>query len=382
MKGYEIMEKQKFIHTFSVTKNLDIDEFNKVKKISFYINEQKKNVIKDYISRGIRIEIVNRHEKEIKYDKKHKVKKMIIYVNMNQLLRPDEKLGICKVNEIDRAIINMKSIIEEIDKKTGVNIFVDVKLERVDVTVDIITPNDMYSREIIRVAKLARLPYGYHQYHPEENPDTYTEQWDIDNAFFFNNKNADVYAKIYNKHEDPAVKECIEGYLGTENCGMIRCEVSLNRGFLAKNLDIKTNKLSVPALIEILKRIVEESSELIYLKLSGILLTSDMVSKKILYKLIQMHYTGHNKKIEKMINYIEYVNSKGYNDITKYASNSRILNLERYFAEIGVSPIYSRKECPYIPSFRNLLGGDINYILLNKCKRYNERRGHEYVYWE
>lgn len=45
--------------------------------------------------------------------------------------------------------------------------------------------------------------------------------------------------------------------------------------------------------------------------------------------------------------------------------------------------MYAIKECPYIPAYEKLVAGDIHEDeeLLRFAKRYNEKRGHEYIYW-
>lgn len=203
-------------------------------------------------------------------------------------------------------------------------------------------------------------------------------EWKREDAVFINKNSREMNYKIYNKKADLANQgEDLEN-LGDK--GIVRFELSL-KGKILWNLGIiESETISLANLIDILDKITENADMLLNLYVVDTLAIGDILSKKILIKYIRSICGSKVKKADKLIRYIECLN-KGNTSI--YGSAKCIRYVEREFNKIGVSPLYAIKECPYIPAYEKLIAGDIHEDeeLLRFAKRYNEKRGHEYIYW-
>jgi hypothetical protein len=83
-----------------------------------------------------------------------------------------------------------------------------------------------------------------------------------------------------------------------------------------------------------------------------------------------------------MKRYAEIFNQRGCKRIEEYGKTNEIKTVEKYYAEMKVSPIYTKKECPYIPSFERLFKGECDRFFLNLAERYNVKRKHVCLYWD
>ena len=154
------------------------------------------------------MQIRKRIEEEVTYDKKHDQFQMELVVTPYKLLHPGKSMGaITTVEDMGKALITLGKILEQIKMDTGINLVSDAsniqkyKIQRVDLTCDVKTPSDDYSKEIIAASKVAKLPYGYTRCDVSKD-DIEMYGWKRDDACSFYNKNQDVYIKIYNKKEN------------------------------------------------------------------------------------------------------------------------------------------------------------------------------------
>lgn len=371
-----------FIHTISFVTNISTNDFEMLKdayKEIFYCDEKKVHVLGKYSDRGLRIEIKNRDkEKEIKFDKKHRQKKVTMIFTIYKLLHNGKRMGaVYNKEDIIACVSQMFTLLKEINDQSGVDLYHDAKLRRVDVTCDVITPSEEYTKEIIRIAKMAMLPYGYKFWQPEKNTNC-SSRWTGDNATFFNNHNQEIEAKVYNKKADLGASDLPENM---EEKGLVRFELTLKRGFLKKHGYIMADTMNPNQLARMLMDITGETKQLLGEYVGNILTNGDMLSKKILFKCIERKYRGKNKRIEKMKHYVEILNNKGYDRISEYGSVNEVNTVEKYFVELGVSPIYTKRECPYIPSFERMFKGEVDRNYLNMAEKYNTKRQYTYVYW-
>ncbi len=370
-----------FIHTFSLETKISYDSFIKLKeayKNMFWNSNKQEHIIPDYADYGLRIGIKNRCNKEIRYDKEHHKKKVTMIFTLYKLLYPGESMGqLTEKQDIIRACEKIVDLLRDVADKSGVELWRCVKVKRVDVTHDVITPSEEYSRELIKIAKKALLPYGYTFWEPSE-VEKNTKDWDVDNAVFFNNHNQEIEAKIYNKKADKDVADQLSKDI--KDRGLVRFELALKRRFLREERYIQDNVIDIRDLEQILSLITEDSGDLLSEYMGRVLSNGEMLSKKVLIAYIQKKYKGKEKRIDNMMFYIELKNQKG--DVNKYGSSKSIRNIEKHFEKINVSPIYTRKECPYIPSFDKLLNDlSPNQKFLRMAQAYNENRGYRYKYW-
>lgn len=370
-----------FIHTFSMVTKITYEELMKLR--STYQNifpKGKKYILGIYAKNGLRLEIKQCKEIECRMDKEHRFYKVNMIFTLYKLLHPDESMGMLREEEeLREAVKEICRILNEIYEQSGVDLLNDAKVKRVDVTVDAVTPSDTYTKEIIRIAKKILLPYGYKFWEPSDDEREEHLEWDLEDAVFYNNHNQEIQAKVYNKKNDNSVNEDFLKELSSN--GYVRFELTLKRGFLKKHGYINKTMNSCVELAAMLIQIMKDSDMLISDYIGETLGTGDILSKNILKKYIMCSYNGKTKRINNMLCYMELVNNNPEN-LFKYGSDAKIRTVQKNFEELGVSPFYSKAECPYIPDYDSLLrGAEPNQKLLNMTKQYNKKRKHECEYW-
>lgn len=372
-----------FIHTFSLETKISYDDFMKLKNTytnMFWNSEILGHIIPDYANQGLRIEINNRCNDEIRYDKEHHRKKVNLIFTLYKLLYPGEGMGkLTEKPDIVEAYKKIIDLLKDIAEKSGVDLWRCTKVKRVDVTHDVITPSEEYSREIIRIAKKVLLPYGYEFWEPS-GVDKKAKDWDVENAVFFNNHNQEIEAKLYNKKQDKEVFEQLPE--DVKDSGLIRFELTLKRNFLKRKQYIQDGVIEDRDLVRMLIAITEDSGQLLSDYMGDVLSNGEMLSKRILIAYIRRKYKGKEKRIDKMLTYIKLRNEGAVGDVSKYGSLVRIRNVEKHFKKLNVSPIYTQKQCPYVPSFDKLfndLTPDLNFLRM--AQTYNKKRGQGYEYW-
>lgn len=375
----EIMKS--FIHTFCIKTKIDNDEYRKINavyQIEYYSNMHK-HLLNTYKDRGLRIEIFQCKEIEVRMDKDNCWNKLNLIFTTYKLLHNGNRIGeVTEKHEIEEASKKVIMLLVDIYKKSGVDLLKRASINRVDVTKDIITPSDAYTKEIIRIAKETELPYGYKMWIPEENDKLIHPQWKVENAVFVNNHSQELEFKLYDKKADLEInKECTD-FL--ENKSWLRIELTMKKKMLKKQGYVKSDIITVEIVKDMLQAITVDADYLLINYIGGILSPVDNLSKKILTKYIKYECGSKVRRAEKMIKYIECMKN---GKIDSYGSVKAVSNIETEFEILGISPIYSKVECPYIPSVEKLIGGqEINYRLLNIAKHYNERRGrYDLIYW-
>ena len=348
-----------FIHTFSISVNMTIDErkrlliFRRMPLTGTYKNEKYDDYIIEFCTRGVQIYIKKRTGEEIRYDKRHRPFKMEIIVTPYKLLNPEKCLGIIKDDiEWKEAFQELDRIVDIIENTTEIRIKENYKIQRVDITCDVITPTDIYSKEIIAASKCADLPYGYQKYEPMDDvTDLYG--WNEENGSLFYNKNQKILAKIYNK------KENIYGspeYQSLEGKGLVRFELGLTRKFLKKE-----NLLKDDNLIECLFLVREQAEDLFtdYFILN--LYADAMFSTKVLKDYLTCKYAG--RTYEQLLDFCKMAEkckklgvpfSADQCEMSRKAFNGCM----KKFDKIGISPIPAAEACPYIPSVEQMLNGE------------------------
>ena len=195
-----------FIHTFSVIRYFSEQEHMSFKNTYglnfFYNSDRHRFVMSKYADNGLRVEVRKREDKERRFDPLHRKYKAEIIITPHKLLSPDKQMGmLTSSTDIEAACKQLESIISEIENESGVNLWQDVKLRRVDVTKDVVTPSDLYSAEIIKASKQAVYKCGYKVFKPQES-ESYNPEFPIEDSTLFYNHSQEIEAKIYNKLHD------------------------------------------------------------------------------------------------------------------------------------------------------------------------------------
>lgn len=373
-----------FIHTFSLETKVSKTDLLKLKdnyeKDGGYFHNGKKNieVLSAYANEGIRIEFEQCEWKSIHYDPQKREKKVLLVINPYKMLHHGEKYGaVLEKKELLSVQKKLVEVVQEIHNRTGVDLFDPeyVKIKRVDCTYDVVTPSEEYSQEIIRIAKHTELPKGYKHWKPCDVEQT-NLNWRPENAMFMYNHNQEVESKIYNKKQDDLVKEYLpDDYVDK---GLLRYELTLKRNFLKKQGYITKEFNVYTEIFLLLNKIIENSESLLYTYLVGKLDSGAMLSKRILKKYVSMKCSAKKAKKQKMLAYIDYMNGTAYGGDNKVTQK-----VKTYFAELGISPIYASEQCPYIPSFSDLLLGKVDNELLGFAKWYNKKKRYPVErYWE
>lgn len=383
-KGCVEQMMKSFIHTFSIKSKITAQKFNMLKNKynnrNFWTKGNREYALSIFADNGIRIKITPCKEIERQMDKEHCYNKVEIIVTLFKLLHPGKCMGYI-TNEYDIAEISKRIIqlLNQVYVESNVDLLKRAQIKRIDITKDVITPSDTYTKEIIRLAKHALLPYGYKIWEPTEEMEREHPEWKIDDAVFINKNNREMNYKIYNKKADLANQgEYLEN-LGDK--GIVRFELSL-KGKILRNLNIIDPKISsLTNLKVILWEITKNADMLLQLYVVDTLSIRDILSKKILVKYIRTKCGNKMKKADKMIRYIECLN-KG--DTSAYGSTKCIRYAEKEFNTMQISPLYAIKECPYIPAYEKMLEEDphADKDLLKFAMMYNKNRGHDYIYWD
>lgn len=338
-----------FIHTFSITNYLSFPHTRTMEKIYgedfFYNHIEKKYIFSKYADKGFRMEVKFASSKEKRYQKKHYDYKAVWIVTPAKLLYPGQPMmKLFTTEEYSEACRVLHDILSEIKMNSGIDLLNEAKLCRADITKDIETSSDLYSQEVIRLSKKALNQYGYNLWEPTEEEIQKTG-WAEENSILFRNHNQEVESKIYNKLEDLRNN----GYDPGNLSGLIRFELSLKRKFMKTQELMKEKYLTIEELSCILGNILDQASELMQTHITTPLWSGAMLSKDLQKKYIKKYCKNKKAKYEKMMSYRRKCNRKGvYHDPT----------MERYFGEIGLSPLYTDNTIRYIPSFADLLTGN------------------------
>lgn len=349
-----------FIHTFSLSVNITADECKKLYLYKWmplnntYKGKKYISAIIEFCSCGLQILLRECHDEEIRYDKKHCPYRMEIVVTPYKLLYPDKCLGaIVGVNDLQKALIRLRDLLENIETDTKISIIKRFRIERVDITCDVITPSDEYSHEIIALLKTADLQYGYKKLEPTEL-DVKKYGWNQENAYLFYNRNQGVFVKIYNK------KENIRGtseYQELKNKGLLRYEIELTRKYLKKKDFLYEDNLSA-----CLMAIMEHSKELMKQHIISNMYDLPILSQKVLNDYLEIKYGKKEKTYSKLKNFCKMaykckLHNKEFSATQCKMSEKVFDNCFRKFEKIGVSPVPADDICPYIPSVTYMLDG-------------------------
>lgn len=336
---------KEFIHTFSAITYVTLSEKEQLqhafREDFFYNSAEKLFVISKYAEQGLRIQIKFTKKKEKQFDKQHRDCKIEWIVTPAKLIYPGETMKrLLTAEEYTQACERLEVLFKEIEQQSGVYLGDEIKIRRLDIGKDIITPSNEYSREVIRLGKLALHQNGYHLWVPNEQDIEKTGWAEADSCMFYNH-NQEVNAKIYNKLED--LKK--NNHDISDITGMLRFEVSLKRKFLIRYCGMHMENLILSDLPALLGHVINQASDLMRTHMIGPLQSGHMLSKELQKKYIRCRYKG-DKKRQKMFAYRRVCNRNGI------IPHGRVVE---YFEEIALSPLYTSEEIRYIPSFANLL---------------------------
>ena len=151
-----------FIHTFSMIKVFKKrEEVEQLWKIYNQKNITEKKVfrINEFSDKGVRLVIRDLEKQRKRFEKV--TTEVEIIVTPYKLLHNGEALGrLTTEEEYTEAIQELRKILHEIWDTTEVDLQ-DAELNRIDVTYDIVTPSQKYTREIIAALKVMHLKNGY-----------------------------------------------------------------------------------------------------------------------------------------------------------------------------------------------------------------------------
>jgi hypothetical protein len=336
-----------FIHTFSATTHLFKKEKDALTRAYhdeiFYNSKDEVFVLHTYASYGLRIQIEFNSETEKKYDKEHREYKVDLIITPAKLLYHDEIMKkLFNIEEYNLAFEKLEEILREIEFRSGVSLWKEAKIKRVDITKDIETESDEYSKEVIRLSKLALHKTGYHLWIPSRDDVDKTGWAEEDSAMFYNH-NQEVSTKIYNKLTDLKNQD----YDVTDIKGLLRFELTLKRNFLKSNGLIKSGNNNFSELYELFSILLDNAYDLMQTHVVSPMWNGNFLSKKLQKKYIKKHCKTQESKYEKMLNYI---NTCKHGIVS---TNGKVID---YFNEIELSPLHTEKEFFYIPSFACMLG--------------------------
>ena len=368
-----------FIHTYSLKRYLSKEEveslLNTPENSWTYDSTEKAFYLNELVESGVRIRIkkIDNESPERKFKTNHPSHKAKIIVTPYTVLHPYMHLGrIESEDELISSCCKLKEVLGFMTTTYGVDLSEGVVLDRIDIAKDVVTPNDLYTEKIIKVAKLSLHSRGYQLYDPTKH-ESYNKKWDVKDSALFYNKAQNINAKLYNKLHDLSEEERTE--FGAH--GLLRFEVTLKHKMLKKMFDTSvTNPLET--LSEILPIIMSQGDGMLHLYAANNFYPGAMLSKKVQEKWIRKMCDGKKKRAEKMLAYSKMIKSSERENAANSSADYRI---KKHFADIGLSPITISRECPYIPSFSDLLDGTVDENLLQFAFNVTKRNRHKTTYW-
>ena len=351
-----------FIHTFSAKTLLSAKEKDALtsayRNDIFYIStDNKRFIFCKYAKNGLRINIEYTDPKKKRYDTGHREFEIELIITPAKLLYPNEAIKkLYTIEEYKLAFKKLEEIFEEIRLASGVSLWNETKIQRVDITKDISTESDAYSREVIRLAKLSLHKTGYHLWIPSQE-DVDKTGWEEENSTMFFNHNEEILAKLYNKLMDLKDKD----YDISDIKGLLRFELTLKRGFLKNHGLIQRGNNHIYELSELFSILLDNAEGIMQKYIAGPMWSGNFLSKKLQKKYIKRYCKTRAAKYKKMMDYC---------DDCKKGIASCDGKVTDYFAELQLSPLHTSKEFAYIPSFARLLEGSEN----DKIKKYAEQK--------
>lgn len=358
----------KFIHTLSFRRYSSEHEITALARaysgmFKYMKSESQKDkgkkiwVLNAFKSSGVRVEIRNlsKDSNEAKYNKLHPRIEMTIYITPARLLYPGINLGgITSAKEIELACERFEKICNEINASSKVDLMTEIRLDRVDVTTDVITPSNDYSLALIEASKHALNKCGYLLYKPKECEDYNVDLREEDSAMYYS-KSQNIKAKLYNKRAGLIYGGCDEEIKKLGSHGLVRFELSL----LKKRLkaDYNFNIASAHDLSEVLWKITEDATELMDRYFIQVLYPGIMLPKRALKDFIISKCGGKKEKAHEMREFSDFVTKLPIKDRKYYGTRGQIARKEQQFRDYDVSPVYIGKKCKIIPSFKALLSG-------------------------
>lgn len=373
-----------FIHTFSIKRPITEEEyallFGNTHALFFWNSKKDIWVLKGHEGSGLRAEIrpLKNDCPSRVFNRNHPRYEIEIIVTLAKLLNHDTNLGgLTSKAEIELACENLGIIVKSIEEISKVNLLQEAKLYRVDLTKDIITPNDLYTHEIIEAAKKSINRYGYERHDPREHLD-YTLSWKDEDSMMF--KSEKVWGKLYNKKRDLLLNKHQSEIETLGDYGLLRFEISLLRDILRDDYNAK-GFITLEELPQILYSLIADGNMLLDKYLVKTFYKGAMLSKSILKKRLKCEKGLRVKTVDSMTNFSEWVTWMKPENLKYYDIPDGISAKISRFANLNLSPVQVSKLCPYIPSFSDMLNETVDDDLLNFAWRETVRKRKSIVYW-
>ena len=362
----------------SLGKALGQREFEQIKESCDlkWISDKKRFILTEYTDNGIRLEFESVNDKCKKYDPEHRAVNCILTLNMYKLLYPGECLGaVTSDEEIIGCVNNLIKVMVAIYKKSGIDLWHDMKVKRVDVTHDIIVPNDLYAHEIINLAKKSLRKVGYKVWSPSEC-DEKNSEWEDENATFFYSHAKEVEGKVYDKKADLLLQGIADPE--TER-GLVRFELTLKRKFLRDYAYICDKVETYEDFARSIQKITSDAKELLLEYIADSHRDGSHFSEEMLKKYIGKKLFGKFSRKVKMLEFINFVNARN-SDGRVFGSWKEIHAVETHFEKIKTSPVFINRRTPYIPSFHDLITDQVDEEQFGFVRR--ECRTRKLVLWK
>lgn len=373
-----------FIHTFSIKKLLTEEEraslFGKNSTLFSYNRTENIWVLKDHENNGLRVKITPiENDSPLRiYDRNHPAFEAEIIVTPAKMLNPNMNLGgLVEKCEIENACERLDEIIRKIEGISGVDLLQNAKLYRVDLTKDVITPNDFYTHEIINAAKKSIDRYCYKRYDPRVHPD-YTLSWKQEDSMMFKSKK--VWGKLYNKKRGLLLHKHLSEYEELGDNGLLRFEVSVLRDILRDDYSAK-GYISLASLPEILYQLTLDGNMLLSKYFVNTFYDGSMLSRSVLKKHLDKKCKRCKTK-NNMMDFSDWIRKMEPEDLKYYDIPKGISSQISRFEDINISPVQVNKCCPFIPSFSDMLNETVNDNLRLFAWRATARHHKEYTYWK
>lgn len=161
---------------------------------------------------------------------------------------------------------------------------------------------------------------------------------------------------------------------------MVRFELTLKHARLKELYGIG-DTLALKELPDLLCQVTDDGPMLLDKYIVQTLFPGAMLSLCVLKRYLRRENGSKEHRTKKMLDYSKWVTKMSPDCCNLYGTSTQISNRKDHFQALSLSPVYVNGECPYIPSFSDMLNGTVDQRLLNFAWQATKYKQKDLTYW-
>ena len=297
-----------------------------------------------------------------------------------KLLDPNRNLGgITNKNEIEDACKKWNEIIRNIEKTSGVNLLDKAVLCWIALKKDVVTPNDFYTHEIIELSRYAFDEYGYRKRNLLGSGNLSDCEVGENVITIYRN----VSYTIRNKKHDLSVNKCQSKVNMLEERGLLSFELSLP-DYILMDEYFCPQYITPDLLPKLLYQFTVKRNMLFNKYFGNAFYDGAIMSSNVLKKYLIANYKKSLGKetIDGMIAFSNLIRNRKLSILGHRFTRNQISSQIAEFEEMKLSPVSASKQCPYTPSFSNMINDTVEEEMLAFALQVAGHKHGELVYWD